>query len=83
MQEKLEKVGSSRTQSIKHNSILITSLHSSHVEYGQGFIPNLNCHEKCFNLRQFRKYLTLLMAIQMRYLYTIVGIQHVFSKRGR
>ena len=55
MQEKLEKVGSSRTQSMKHNSILI-SFHSSHVECGQGFIPNLNCHEKCFNLRQFRKY---------------------------
>ena len=29
MQEKLEKVGSSRTQSIKHKSILITFLHSS------------------------------------------------------
>ena len=77
MQEKLEKVGSSRTQSMKHNSILI-SFHSSHVECGQGFIPNLNCHEKCVNLRQFRKYLTLIMAIQMRYLYTVVGIQHVF-----
>ena len=75
MQEKLEKVGSSRTQSIKHNSILITSLQSSHVEYGQRCIPNLNWHEKSFNLRQFRKYLTLIMAIQM---YSVVGIQHVF-----